>query len=156
MANVNRHRKDDLHGERVLAVDSATVIEVGDLCFYDTDDVKPASSFTYASSLAITHGNFANNFCGVAMQASASGETDAITVWSRGVFEFVCAAAQFQFGDFVAPDDNASGNALLDQQVIETANDDDAIGRVTKAYTSNTTSVQCVIDSIYNQVDHIT
>ena len=41
MANNLRHR----HGPQLLvkaAVDSATVIEVGDMVWLDTDDVKPA------------------------------------------------------------------------------------------------------------------
>lgn len=60
---------------RKYGVASATVIEIGDLVYYDTstDQVKPASDFTWNTDLATTQGGFADVVAGVAMESSASG-----------------------------------------------------------------------------------
>lgn len=88
MSNVMRHR----YGAKnpVLAeVASAVVIEVGDLCRLDTNKVEniaeSASSYIAAS--------VADDFLGVAMQASASGETTPIRIATSGTFEYPQAAA---------------------------------------------------------------
>ncbi|MDK1104360.1 MAG: hypothetical protein QGD93_12250, partial [Actinomycetota bacterium] len=128
---------------RPYEVLAATVIEVGDLVYQEVDDIRPASALTYGASLANAQGNFAKNFKGVAMTASASGDTLPVSVATRGTFEFVCAAAQFEIGDRMADDDNGGGDALENQQVIAAGeNGLGAIAEVTKRYSANTTSVQ--------------
>jgi len=135
----------------VAAVDSTTVIGIGDIVWQDTDDAKPASDATYYANLWQTQADFHGNFLGVAMQRSRSGDTANIRVATKGVFEFDCAAATFELGDLVGPDDNAGGTALTNQQVILTGHAGCAIGHVAKRYSSNTTNV---LVSIKSTVEH--
>ena len=55
------------------------------------------------------------------MQRSRSGETAPIRVATTGVFEFDCPSGTFELGDLVGADENAAGNALLNQQVAKVA-----------------------------------
>ena len=145
MAQIHRFRHADPKRVRSYAVNSATVIEVGDQVYMEVDDVRPASDLTYMASLDLTQRQFAAQFVGIAMTASASGETAKVTVAQAGTFEFICAAAQFEIGDGVGPDDNAAPDALLDQQVIATGEDGTPIAFVTERYNQNTTSVRVEI-----------
>lgn len=120
MANLYAFR----HGQRELqkfAVDSATVIAIGDMLFLDTDDVKPAADFTWDTDLATTQGGFAAVFVGIAASPSASGDTDDVDVdvSPQSVYDYPCASASFVNGATLGPD-KASGNALL-SQTLETA-----------------------------------
>jgi hypothetical protein len=126
-----------------LPVDSAIVIEAGDMCFLNTNDVRPATSFTYVTgNLDGTQANFAAKFVGVAKTGSISGATADITITKRGVFEFDCASSTFEFGDLVGPDDNTGGTVLEDQKVIGIGeNGVGAIGRVFKRYGAATVKV---------------
>lgn len=141
MANKQLYRKS---GRTIrMPVDSTVVIESGDMVYQEVDDVRPATSFTYVSAdLPGTQANFAAKFLGTAGEASASGDTADITIDTKGVFEFECAAATFEVGDLVGPDDNATPDGLLNQQVIAIGqNGWGAIGRVVKRYSANTTRV---------------
>jgi hypothetical protein len=77
----------------------------------------------------------------VAMQRSRSGETAPIRVATTGVFEFDCPSDTFELGALVGPDENAAGNALLNQQVAKVALSKYAVGRVAKRQSSASTSV---------------
>ncbi|HUT11858.1 MAG TPA: hypothetical protein VMY42_15260 [Thermoguttaceae bacterium] len=125
----------------VAAVDSATVIEIGDLLWQDTDDAKPASGQSDQGTEMGNQETFADSFLGVAMQRSRSGDTAPIRVATTGVFEFDCPSGTFELGDLVGADENASGNALLDQQVAAVGGSQYAVGRVAKREPSATTSV---------------
>jgi hypothetical protein len=125
----------------VAAVDSATVIEIGDLVYQDTDDAKPASSQADQGSETANQELFADNFLGVAMQRSRAGDTAPIRVATTGVFEFDCPSATFELGDFVGADENAGGTALLTQQVAKVTAAGAAIGRVAKRAADAATSV---------------
>jgi hypothetical protein len=125
----------------VAAVDSATVIEIGDLVWQDTDDAKPASSFAWTTDLATTRAGFAAKFLGVAMQRSRSGDTAAIRVATTGVFDFDCASAAFELGDLVGNEANAAANGLLDQDVAKVSLAAQAFGRVAKRQPTAGTSV---------------
>ncbi len=57
----------------VAAVDAATVIEIGDLVYQDTDDAKPASSQADQGTETANQELFADKFLGVAMQRSRVG-----------------------------------------------------------------------------------
>ena len=116
----------------VAAVDSATVIEIGDLVYQDVDDAKPASSQADQGSETANQELLADNFLGVAMQRSRSGDTDPVRVATTGVFEFDCPSGTFELGDLVGVDENAGGNGLLDQQVAAVSASTYAIGRVAK------------------------
>jgi len=136
VANVMRYRWGE-ENPRLFAVDSATVIEIGDLLWLDTDDVKPAADLTWNANLATTQGDFAAAFAGVAMQASKAGETDEIRVATTAIFEFACAAATFEIGNIINCA-KATGDALESQKVVAAT---DAIGKVAKREASNSTTV---------------
>jgi len=125
----------------VAAVDSTTVIEIGDLLWQDTDDAKAASSLADQGSETANQDAFAAAFLGVAMQRSRNGDTAPIRVATTGVFEFDCPSGTFELGDLVGADENAAGDALLDQQVAAVASSQYAIGRVAKREPSATTGV---------------
>jgi len=131
MASTMRWRYGDT-SPVMLLVDSATVIEIGDLVLLDTDDAKPASDQPDQGTESANQQLFHMAFAGVAMQASASGETQPIRVATAGVFEFDCASATFEVGDLVGGDENAGGTALLNQSVAGAAGADSAIGRCAK------------------------
>jgi hypothetical protein len=125
----------------VAAVDSATVIEIGDLVRQDTDDAKPASSLADLGSETANQEAFAGAFLGVAMQRSRSGETAPIRVATTGVFEMDCPSDTFELGALVGANENTAGNALLNQQVAKVALSQYAIGRIAKRQPTATTSV---------------
>ena len=104
MANRLRFRSGAVELHR-LRVDSATVIEAGDMVYLDTDDVKPASSFTWTTDLPTTQGAFAAVFLGIAHQQSASGATDPLSVElpPHSVLD-VNVNATYEAGDVPGPD----------------------------------------------------
>lgn len=112
-----------LNGQRDLvkcAVASATVIEAGDMVYYDgsADEVKPASAFTWLSAgLAATQASFAASFYGIAVEASASGETDKISVdvSSRSVYEVDVPSGTYNLDTKLGPDESSS--TLMDQKL---------------------------------------
>lgn len=140
MANQMRWRYGETNPVMV-PVDSATVIEIGDLLYLDTDDAKPASSQSDEGSLALNQEALHDNFVGVAMQASASGADRSIRVATTGVFELDCAAATFEVGDLVGAVENGGGTALEDQKGVGVATPNLAIGRCAKRENPAATSV---------------
>lgn len=125
----------------VAAVDAATVIEIGDLVWLDVDDAKPASAQTDQGSEASNQDAFAGRFLGVAMQRSPAGDSTPIRVATTGVFEFDCPSGTFELGTMLGPDENAAGNALLNQQLTPVAESQLAIARVAKRVPAAGTSV---------------
>lgn len=99
------------------AVDSGTVIEIGDLVYLETDDVRPASSQAAGSALANTQESFHDKFFGVAAQRSRNGDTDPIRVDTGGVHEFPCDSTNWEIGDLVGVAES-SAFALEDQKVV--------------------------------------
>ena len=108
------------------------MIEIGDLVYQDVDDAKPASAQADQGSETANQELFADNFLGVAMQRSRSGDTDPLRVATTGVFEFDCPSGTFELGDLIGVDENAGGDGLLDQQVAPVAASSAAIGRVAR------------------------
>jgi len=125
----------------VAAVDSSTVIEIGDLVYQDVDDARPASSQADQGSETANQELFADKFLGVAMQRSRSGDTDPIRVATTGVFELDCPSGTFELGDLLGADENAAGDGLLDQQVAPVAASKYAVGRVAKRVATAATGV---------------
>ena len=123
----------------LVPVDSATIIEIGDLVWLDTNGAKPASSFTWNTNASTTQSSFCSKFLGVAMQKSRNGDTTPIRVATRGVFELECASNTFTIGSYAAP--NASSNLLEDQKLVKLASSTGAIGRVVRHYATATTTV---------------
>ena len=125
----------------VAAVDSATVIEIGDLIYQDTDDARPASSQADQGSETANQELLADKFLGVAMQRSRAGDTAPIRVATTGVFEFECPSGTFELGDLLGADENTAGDALLNQQVAKVSASKYAVGRVAKRIASAATVV---------------
>ncbi|MFO0791787.1 MAG: hypothetical protein U0805_20180 [Pirellulales bacterium] len=131
MANTMRWRYGDTCPV-MLPVDSATVIEIGDLVYLDVDDAKPASAQADQSTEIGNQQLFHDVFAGVAMQASRSGDTQPIRVATAGVFEFDCLSTTLEVGDLMSSDENVAGVALLNQTVAKVGNPNAAIGRCAK------------------------
>lgn len=133
-----------------LPVDSAIVIEIGDACFYNTDDVRPASSFTWDTSLAVTQAAFADVFLGIAMEPSASGDTDPINVDRSGdsKYQFAVASATYEFGATLGMD-KASGNALL-SQTLEAAVKASSVAKAAERAPSAVTSLLVNFYPVYS------
>jgi hypothetical protein len=131
MANTMRWRYGDTCPV-LLPVDSATVIEIGDLVYLDTDDAKPASSQGDQGTEVTNQQLFHDMFAGVAMQASRSGDTQPIRVATTGVFEFDCLSTTLEVGDLMCSDENAGGTTLLNQTVAKVSAANAAIGRCAK------------------------
>lgn len=116
----------------VLPVDEATIIEIGDLVYLDTDDAKPASAQADQGTLAGNQELLHDKFAGVAMQRSRDGDTDPVRVATTGVFEFDCASATFEVGALLGPVETSGGDALEDQKVVSVATANLAVGRCAK------------------------
>ncbi len=132
----------------VIPVDSATVIEIGDLVFLETDDARPAGQDTngdgtgdlWNTNLATTQEAFHDKFAGVAMQRSRAGDTSPIRVATSGVFEFLATSDTYELGQLVGPK-KATGNNLVNQTVEDVATANLAVGRVAKREGAATTRV---------------
>jgi len=146
MANKMRWRYGDTK-PILAAVDSAVVIEIGDLLYLNTDDVRPASSQADGDGETVNQETFADNFIGVAAQQSRNGDTDEIRVDTAGVFEFICASATYEVGDNIGVDENADGDGLCDQTVAAVADAAYAIAKVARRATSATTTLFVEIES---------
>jgi hypothetical protein len=131
----------------VAAVDSATVIEIGDLLWQDTDDAKPASDQADQGSEEANQDEFHDNFLGVAAQRSRAGDTDNIRVDTAGVFDYVCRSSTYELGDLIGASEAASGIVLEDQQVESTAQAGRSIGRVRRREAAAVTTVRIEIVS---------
>ena len=147
MSNKFRYRYGETSPPVVVPVDSAQVVEIGDLVWLNTDDARPASAVTYEGGLATVQEALVDNFIGVAQQSSPTGNTESIRIGTSGVYEFDCAADQFEIGDLVAAADNSGSTALEDQKVVSLGDghaDADvprAIGKAAKIAASDVTSV---------------
>ena len=101
----------------IAAVDSATVIEIGDLLWQDKDDAKPASHVGMSNPQGnVAQAGFARLVLGVAMQRTRNGDTAPIRVSTTGVFEMECAMQTWELGDLVGAIPNDTGR-LQDQAV---------------------------------------
>ena len=125
----------------MAAVDSATVIEIGDLIWHDTDDGKPASAQADQDNKAANQQLFAAGFLGVAMQRSEAGDTAPIRVATSGAFEFDCVSDDYELGNLVGPDENTAGTALLNQKLTGVAGKQYAIARVAKRASATAASI---------------
>ncbi len=133
------------------AVDSGTVIAVGDLVYLDTDDVKPAGSFTWTSDLTTTRQNFANVFLGVALDAHAAGVAVTnfrVDVSPLSLYTFTADSDAHEIGSLVAPK-KQSGNALESAILDATSTAAEAIGRVRRRDSSAATTVVASFQSAY-------
>ena len=147
--SVSRRRKAEETNIRV-AVDSATVIKVGDNLWLDTDDAKPCADTAWDTDEATTRGNFTAKYLGVAMSASKAGETKDVVVAPKGVFEFDLKAApgaNLEIGTLMGPA-KAAGNALLNQ-VLHNAATAKGIGKLVQICKTTDTTALVEIRSAY-------
>lgn len=129
------------------AVESSTVIEIGDLVCQDVDNAKPASAGNW--KIESDHPNsptlqelFVDNFLGVAMERSRFGNANPIRVATTGVFEFDCPGNTFELGDLIGVDWLTHPRlCLANQQVVKVDSSGYAIGRVAKRTATVATSV---------------
>lgn len=136
-----------------FAVDSSVAVEIGDLMWLDTDDVKPASATgLWTGSAAGTYGNLARKFVGVAMSAHVANEAlvTTVKVACRGTFKMtLTSAATFEIGDLVRGSQDGANSYLLDQEVVKItsipAGESDAIGKVQKRYATSVSEVEVQI-----------
>ncbi|MCC7421634.1 MAG: hypothetical protein IT428_15235 [Planctomycetaceae bacterium] len=133
-------------------VDSGTVIEIGDMVFLDTNDVKPVSDFTWDTNEATTQAGVANVFLGIAVEKSASGETDDISVdvSSMSVWEFTVASSTYEYGDELSPKKHASENELLNDTLKATASDGAAMAQAAQYASSAVTRLKVKFASAFN------
>lgn len=119
----------------VMPVDSATVIEIGDLLYRGTGStfqaIPPSEIFAYENTLEYRK-DFAELFAGVAMQQSRAGDTQDIRVATSGVFEFECEPATFEVGDWIAVAFDPDTGMLCNQRVVAVTEESLAIGRCVK------------------------
>lgn len=148
MSNEFRYRRGETNPV-FAAPASATVIEIGDLCYLDptTSAPKPASGLTDQKSEDLNQDAFQQFFLGVAEQQSLAGETDDIRFATEGEFEFDAVSATYKLGYLVGVDEASSGTALEDQKVAAVTLPSRAIGRVAKTYAAATTKVLVRIKS---------
>lgn len=147
MANRLRFRSGQVQLHK-LRVNSATVIEAGDLLFLDTDDVKPASDFVWDTNLATTQAAFTAVFVGVAHQQSASGDTDDVSVdlSPHSVYEFDVAASTYEVGDPLAP----GGISALTNQQLTGAKRKRSIARAAEYKADIATSLRVTFASAFH------
>lgn len=127
-------------------VASATVIESGDLLYLDTgNDVRPASSQADNVGEEDNQSEFARNFAGVALHASASGDTDDVMVETAldKEYSFTVPSGTYRLGALLGASEASSGTALEDQQLEAVTSQDAAIAVVTDDSSSARTSVKC-------------
>lgn len=148
MADNSRWRYGEENATK-LAVLSATVIEKGDLVYWDGTSVYPASSQTDQFTELGNQIEFRNKFAGVATERSRAGETAAIRVATSGVFEFVCPSTTWKVGDLVGASETGAGTALENQQVESVTRPFQALGRVVKAATSATTVLAAIKSTLF-------
>lgn len=117
------------------AVDLATVIEIGDLVWLDTDDAKPFNATElWTGTEAGSLGKAAEKFIGSAMSAHAANDARVTTirVATIGVFAYpLNTATTLEMGDLVGAKKD-TGNTLLNQVVAKVTNESHAIGRVVR------------------------
>jgi hypothetical protein len=141
-----RFRSGQVHLRKVR-VDADTVIAAGDLVWLDGNDAKPASEFPWTTNLAASQAAFAEKFLGVSHQQSAAGQTDPISVdvSPLSTYEFDVAAAAYEVGQTLGPDENSG--ELMNQQ-LEAASAANAIARSAE-YSPSTGTLRVTFASAY-------
>lgn len=148
MADTFRYRFNQKKLVKV-PVDSGTVIDKGDMVALVADKAVRISSISWDTDLATTQAAAAAAFLGIAEESTASGQTADISVdiSTESVYEMDCVSATYQIGDPVGPA-KATGNAIVDQQVVEVAATA-AIGRVYRRTNGAATKVHVTFASAF-------
>lgn len=130
-------------------VASASVIEVGDACYYDAanDQVLSASALADAGTLAANQEAFHDLFVGVAQSRSLAGETKDVRICTKGVVEFDADSASFNPNDLVGLVEVGTGDALEPQKVGIVATTNLSIGRPYSVQPSTTKVLVNILSS---------
>jgi len=132
----------------VLPVPADTVIEIGDLLYWDTDHVVPASEMPNPTAEFANLLAFHQGFAGVAMQRSRAGDTAPIRVATTGVFEFDMPSATAEVGAFVTA--SQPNDRLANQLVMVFDDASRAIGRCAKRVPAPNTRI--LVDIVSTRV----
>ena len=136
-------------GRTVFApVDAETVIAVGDLLWFDTDDAKPASMQADQGSELANQTEIAAGFLGIALEASPAGSTTPIAVATSGIIEYPCVEASYTIGDLVGGKEQNDGKTLYNQKVAWVQTAQQAIGRVAESKASATTILMLFVSTV--------
>lgn len=148
MANRLRFRSGQVHLHK-LRVDAGTVLDAGDMVFLDSDDVKPASDFTWTTDLPSTQSAFAASFLGITHQQSAGGDSDDVSVdlSPHSVYEFDVSPATYEVGDALGPDELSS--ALMNQQLEAVASGTLAIARAAEYKAASASTLRVTFASAF-------
>ena len=127
-----------------FAFDGSIAVNLYDLLYHDTNDVKPASSQADAGSEAANQAAFAPLFAGLAGMArlSTDGAVTSFPAITDAIVDIDCASATFEVGDKITVVEQGSGTALENAKVTKTTDETLAIGYVVKRYASATTRVR--------------
>lgn len=149
MANRLRFRSGQVQLHK-LRVESATVLEAGDMVYLDGNDVKPASAFDWDTDLTTTQAAFAAVFLGIAHQQSAAGNSDDVSIdlSPNAVYEFDVNSATYEVGDDLGPDE-LSG-ALMSQQLEAVASGTRAIARAAEYKAAAATTLRMSFASAFH------
>lgn len=144
MANTFTGKRSD--GAIRVPVGTATVVEVGDLLYWDAtaNEAKPLSSQTDNVGEERNQAEAARLFLGVSMTASPSGSTTDLLVCvdPNYEFEYTIPSATVDVGDLLGASENSGGDGLEDQQLETVGSQDLAIFAVTK-YGASLTTARC-------------
>lgn len=124
-----------------LPFDGSIQVRQYDLMFLDADDVKPFSSITDQTSLALNQAKYAPLFAGASMDSRNTGDAAAVANFPLATdFEatYDCASTTWAVGDLIGPVEDAGGTYLENQKVAKVTDPRLAIGVCTKAGASVT------------------
>lgn len=140
MSNTMRWRYGETNPV-MLPVQAGFRVEIGDLVYLDSGNLKPASSLTDQGSLTANQQAFHGKFVGVAMQCTTGATAETVRVATSGVFEFTSAPAAYGVGDLIGSSEDAGGTQLEPQLVEVVAAENLAIGRCVKQAPSGSEKV---------------
>jgi len=141
MSNKFRYLRGDTLGIK-LPKYADDAIEIGDLLFWDATNnaVRPASEIS-GEDYATQKTNLATAFVGVAAEAKAAGTSGNLTVWTAGDYLFTAPSGQGTDYDVTAMLAGGDGSEMLDQTLVKTTSQADAIARVLALKTTSQTYV---------------
>jgi predicted RecA/RadA family phage recombinase len=116
----------------LVPVESATIIAVGDLVSLNTGYAEPANQLTDQGTEQSNQSLFASRFAGVALEASADGETTPIRVATAGIYEFDAPTIDVEIGDLVGGVNNAEPG-LENRQMKPVRRPEVALGLATES-----------------------
>jgi len=92
---------------RKVRVEEDTVIQPGDLLFFDAGFARPSHKFPSEGNIQATRKLFARKFLGIAHSRSVGGETDPISVdvSPLAAYEVEVEPQSYEFGDLIGLSD---------------------------------------------------